>query len=99
MEIQISDAPRFRRGDSNADSQLNVADAIATLVQLFIGGAPLPCHKSADFDDNGVLTLQDAMGELIHLFVDNLAPPEPFAACGVDPTADDLPCEKFKPCE
>lgn len=34
----------------------------------------------------------------VYLFIGGEAPAEPFAACGSDPVADDLPCEEFGRC-
>jgi autotransporter-associated beta strand protein len=37
--VRLASSEAFRRGDSNADGKLDIADAIATLGYLFLGGA------------------------------------------------------------
>jgi hypothetical protein len=87
----------FRRGDVNADGSLNIADAIALLDQLFLARPAGPCAKAGDANDDARLNLTDAVWILLHLH-EGASLPEPLAACGVDPTADDLGCESFAPC-
>jgi hypothetical protein len=85
------DTSGFRRGDSNGDGGLNVTDAVNTLEHLFRGGAPPPCPDAADADDSGRLNVTDPVYLLEHLFRGGSAPPAPGpAACGEDPTQDDL---------
>jgi len=82
---------RFRRGDSNADGGLDLADAIRTLNHIFAGGRAPGCPDAADWDDDGDLTIGDPIGLLSYLFAS--APPSPPPgplACGADPTADGL---------
>ncbi len=83
----------FRRGDPNADGEGDVSDAVSILLYLFGGQSnAVACEKAADLDDNGLLDLTDAVSLLGVLFLGVPAPPEPFAACGVDPTQDNLSC-------
>ena len=90
---------RFRRGDTNGDAKADISDAVRTLGFLFLGNpTALPCDKSADTNDEGNLDLSDPVALLNHLFLGAPAPPEPFGACGVDPTVDGLGCEAFGPC-
>jgi hypothetical protein len=81
----------FLRGDSNRDSQLNIADAVATLNHLF-REVPTTCEDASDVDDDGRLGLTDALDLLNFLFQSGVEPPPPFAAPGRDPTPDDLTC-------
>jgi hypothetical protein len=86
--------PRFRRGDSNGDGRLGIADPLTNLFFQFDGG-PVPCRDALDFDDNGSLSIQDPVGNLIHQFNGGPPPAPPGAVCGEDPTADsggDLGC-------
>jgi hypothetical protein len=89
----------FRRGDVNADDRVNIADAIFLLQYLFKGGEAPPCLSAADIADNGRLNVSDANLLLRH--VSGVLPtlPDPFNACGQDPTEDELGCETFPPCE
>jgi subtilisin-like proprotein convertase family protein len=86
-------APPFRRGDSNQDAAINLTDAVWTLSALFLGGAQPACADAADADDDGSVNIADAVYTLNHLFRGGPEPPAPGpAACGSDPTGDDLPC-------
>ncbi|MCZ6793827.1 MAG: hypothetical protein O7J95_09480 [Planctomycetota bacterium] len=91
-------APSFRRGDANADGQLNVTDGVFVLSYLFGGGATPPCIKAADTNDTGVIDLTDGVLVLNYLFATGAEPNPPFAECGPDPTADELTCDAFAPC-
>jgi hypothetical protein len=42
--------------------------------------------------------ITDAVMVLLHLFLGGAALPEPFGACGADPSADDLTCASFAGC-
>lgn len=97
---------RFVRGDGNADSAINLTDAVFILNYLFAGGATPPCFDAADTDDNGQLQLTDAVRLLGWLFLGGPAPSPPTpsdanydpASCNVDPSEDDLDCAAFGPC-
>ena len=88
----------FTRGDANADGTVDIADAVAVLGYLFASGAPFACASSADANDDGRLDLSDAVRVLVHLFGDGAPLPEPFTACGGDPTEDGLECAVSAPC-
>lgn len=85
---------RFRRGDANGDSSVNIADAIFLLLARFIGGDPPACRDAADVNDDGVIDLADPISVLGGLFVPaSVLPPLPGPyECGVDPTPDGLDC-------
>ena len=57
----------------------------------------LACRKAADTNDDGKLNIIDPLALLLHVFRGRVIPP-PFAACGLDPTADSLDCESCGPC-
>ena len=105
VEIAVEPAgTRFKRGDTNADGTVDLADAICTLGYLF-GPASDPCKAkvancldAADANDDGAIDLADAIKVLSHLFGDGGPLPEPFAACGLDPTDDAIGCEVFPAC-
>ena len=88
----------FKRGDSNADGSLNIADAISTLGFLFGGEAEPPCMSAADANDDGNVNIADAIRTLGYLFSGVGDLPAPFADCGTDPTPDELDCKSFDPC-
>ncbi len=88
----------FLRGDSNADGERNLTDAVFTLSYLFGGGPKPPCLKAADANDTGTVDLTDSIYLLNFLFSGAAEPDAPFAACGPDPTLDELLCETFEAC-
>jgi ELWxxDGT repeat protein len=98
LATDIVDAD-FRRGDVNADGDQDVADAIFLLNFLFAGRAGPPCLDAADANDGGSVNIADAVAILSHLFRDGGALPEPFEACGGDPTADPVDCAAYGPCD
>jgi len=96
--------PAFRRGDVNDDRRIDIADAICTIVYLF-GDAAAPaavsvarCPDTADANDDGTIDIGDPVKVLGHLFAQRGPLPEPFAACGGDPTADGLGCTDHAAC-
>ncbi|MGB1070068.1 MAG: cohesin domain-containing protein [Planctomycetota bacterium] len=84
----------FRRGDSNSNGAINVADPYWILLYLFSTDvSELPCYDAADIDDNGSIEMIDAVSLFQMLYGTGGVPADPFATCGVDPTtADALDC-------
>jgi len=93
---------RFRRGDVNADGNVNLSDAVSILNYLFTGGEVPTCLKTSDTNDNGgaLPDLTDAVYLLNFLFAGGPGIPPPFDECGADPTpeGDELTCESYEPC-
>jgi hypothetical protein len=102
FEYAPATAPRFRRGDANNDNTMNIADAVCTLSHLFAAGAAPACLDAADTNDDGALDLADGVYILQNLFANGPALPEPYPACGTDPTPDaggaDLGCIGYRHC-
>jgi len=92
-QVDFPTAAGFVRGDSDADGSLELTDAVFTLAYLFQNGRAPACLKAADADDDGTVNLTDAVYALNFLFLGRGAPPPPFAACGLDPTTDEVTCE------
>ena len=69
-----------------------------TLSYLFGGGPKPRCLKAADANDTGTVDLTDSIYLLNFLFSGAAEPDAPFAACGPDPTLDELLCETFAAC-
>lgn len=88
----------FRRGDANANGQVNLADTVFLLASLFVGGTDPPCLSSADLNDSGTLDITDPIYILEFLFLGSAAPPAPYERCGPDPTPDALDCGAFPAC-
>ncbi len=89
----------FRRGDTNADSTIDIADAIFTLSYLFADGLPPSCLDAADANDDGAVDISDGVFMLQNLFANGPAIPPPYPECGVDPTEDELDCAEYAHCE
>jgi hypothetical protein len=88
----------FRRGDSNGDGKLDISDGVFTLLHLFTGESAPRCEKSLDSNDDGKIDISDAVSFLAYVFLGAAPLPEPFAACGPDPTPDGLGCGSFEGC-
>ena len=92
----------FKRGDANADGKLDIADAVKVLSYLFGGGdgGAIGCLEAGDANDDNKIDIADAVKILGHLFAQTGPLPEPFGACGPDPTPGEPPlgCETFAPC-
>jgi hypothetical protein len=97
-EIDPSLTP-FVRGDTNGDSNLDIADGIFILSYLFANGATPSCEDSADANDDGTVDIADAIAVLGDLFAGAGDLPDPFGECGVDPTEDELGCESYEHCQ
>ena len=82
----------FRRGDVNQSGGIDLTDAIAVAMWLFLGSAPPVCLDGADVEDDGEIAVTDPIYLVNWLF---LGGPPPLApgptACGTDPTEDSLP--------
>ena len=93
-------APRevFKRGNANAEGEVDIGDAVFILQYFFASGAPPSCFDAADTNDDGTVDLADAISLLSYLFVSQSALPPPGSACGEDPTQDGLDCREFAPC-
>jgi hypothetical protein len=91
-------SPRFLRGDADASGARDIADAMHVLRYLFQRGNAAPCADAGDANDDGRLNVTDAVTLLLHLFGGWGKLPEPFDACGPDPTPGGMGCEHFEPC-
>ncbi len=91
-------AAQFRRGDVNGSGTINNTDAFVILGHLFRSQpARLDCADAADVDDDGLVTLSDAVALLDALYSGTAIPP-PLFECGPDPTPDSLGCAKYPEC-
>ncbi len=89
----------FKRGDTNADSRIDIADAVFMLTHLFAHGLAPSCRDAGDANDDGNLDIADAIAILSHLFAHGGPLPQPFGECGIDLSPNSLGCERFEPCE
>ena len=84
--------PRFVRGSTNGDGDVDLSDAVHQLLHLFAGGS-VSCLDAADTNDDGTVNVTDPIALLDALFRGAPVPSGPFPFCGPDPTDDDLGCE------
>jgi hypothetical protein len=98
LRLLAEPATEFRRGDTNADEELNIADAVFLLAYLFASSTAPACERTADANDDGAVNIADAVAVLAYLFADAASLPDPFASCGIDSKRDTLTCESFQPC-
>ena len=88
--------PRFRRGNVNGDTLLDISDAIGILGFLFLGQAEkVVCVDAADIKDKGSIDISDAISVLNFLFQGGVAPAPPGPNdCGPDVNQEtpDLGC-------
>ena len=95
-----SGSTRFRRGDTNQDDVVNIADPLQVLLFLFAGNQTPPCLETADVNDSGDVAITDVVYLLSYLFGNGSPPAAPFRECGLDPTPNDgQTCESFPPCQ
>jgi acetyl esterase/lipase len=90
--------PELRRGDSNADGTPDISDAVAILGFLFLGSTMNDCEDAADVNDDGKVDISDPVRLIGFLFLGSERPPDPFTACSVDSTEDELDCKTFDEC-
>ena len=92
--LSFEAAPRFIRGDANADGETDISDVVAILGTLFLGFRKPPCRDALDVDDDGSLDVSDPIFLLTFLFNHGAQPPLPGPyRPGIDPTPDNLSCE------
>jgi predicted alpha-1,6-mannanase (GH76 family) len=91
-------ASPFIRGDANGDGATDIGDAIFVLCSHFAAGPSPTCEKAADANDDGLMGISDPLFLLEYLFLDGPSLPTPQAACGDDPTDDELTCASFGGC-
>jgi len=95
VTLDLAAVELFLRGDPDRDLRLDEEDALAVLDYLF-GGKPLSCLDAADVDDDGKVSMTDAVYLLNFLYRDGPAPLEPSPPLpGSDPTADGLACRRL----
>ena len=90
----------FRRGDGNADNQIDISDAVHSLEILFGTAERLStCDQALDYNADDTLGIVDPLYLLFYMAGRGQAPDEPFGACGLDPRPSTLSCDEFAPCD
>jgi hypothetical protein len=92
--------PVFVRGDLNVDGALDISDTILFIMLFFIEVEGVAnCLEAFDANDNGFISLNDALYAHNYLFFGGPPPPSPFPGCGADDDEEDgLGCASYKDC-
>ena len=86
----------FIRGDANGDDSVNISDALTVLNFLFGGGAVvIDCDDAMDANDSGGVDISDGVRILNFLFQAGDGLPAPYPDAGVDPTEDEIGCDRM----
>jgi hypothetical protein len=90
----------FKRGDSNRDGGVNIADAVYILQNLFAQGPAILCPDAADSNDDEGVNIADAVYILQNLFAQGPPMPAPGPDdCGPDTTGDPQGGADLPPCD
>lgn len=93
--------PKFRRGDLNGDGGADLRDIGIMVAIIAQPEAMLPledCWDRVDVNDDGAIGLSDLLQLTGAVFESGPPIAQPTRECGLDPTADDLPCTRDSGC-
>ena len=98
--IRVSRPVLFRRGDCDSSGDVDITDAVRTLLWLFAGAETPLCLDACDSSDDGKVNVSDAISTLNWLFSTGQVPPAPGpGGCGLDGTpSESASCESYAPC-
>jgi hypothetical protein len=91
----------FLRGDVDGDGILHVGDATLLIDVLFFGADPLRCCAATDANDDGDISVSDAIWILNFVLAGGPPPAGAFPLCDAAPSGDDcfaagdLPCDSY----
>jgi len=92
--------PLFLRADLDQSGTLSLIDGVLLLYRVSGLEPPGTCRDSDDINDDGLLTIGDAVYLFQYLFINGPAIPEPSGACGPDPGVEDnLDCISYAGCD
>jgi hypothetical protein len=91
-------AARFVRCDSNQDGRNDIADGVRIVDHLF-HAQEMGCLEAGDCNDDGRLSLGDALYCFDYQLREGPVYPPPFPTCGEDGSDDTLTCESFPRCK
>ena len=89
----------YRRGDSNDDGIVNIADIIWLLSELFLSGPATDCVGADDSNSDGLVDAADAVYTANMLFLAGPDPAAPYPDCGVDGDPDPSDCAEYNSCD
>ncbi len=96
-DIFVSLSRRFVRGDADDDGSVDAEDRTLVLEYLFQSGPPPPCMVAADRNDDGAISISDAVPCSGCEPSETCCVPPP-NACGLNFTPDSLTCEYYTSC-
>ena len=97
LELHPQTIKDFKRGDSNGDGVVNVADAIWSLQEIFNSGSPGTCFDAKDSNGDTLYDIGDPIWLITYIFSSGPAPPTPGPVeCGNDGEPQD--CEIYNAC-
>jgi glycoprotein endo-alpha-1,2-mannosidase len=105
IDLTLTNLAAFRRGDANADGDVDISDVVCMLAYLFAGDAgacalSVPrCFDAADANDDGAVDLADPIKVLGYLFSNAGPLPAPSETCGSDLVDDTLTACEYAPCQ
>ena len=88
----------FVRGDVNDDGDVNLADGIFLLAELFAGGDVGLCPLAKDINADGAVDVADPIRLLNALFGGGPFPPAPFPDCDFAPNQTVADCPVYDSC-
>ncbi len=97
VRVRDANSGLFRRGDSNVDGKIDIADAVFLLSFLFAKGEDPACADAGDANDDGRLDIADAISTLDFLFGQGSSVQWASTYCADDVTADFLTCGSYPP--
>lgn len=97
--VELGEERPFTRGDVNADTKVNITDAVILLQQV-VGNPiddPVNCDDAFDADDDEDVDVADGLAILNWMFLEGDPLPQPFFVglalqCNLDPTPGALGC-------
>ena len=100
--VGSNEAPQaipFRRGDSNDDGIVNIADIVWMLAEMFLAGPSTDCVGADDTNSDGTLDAADAVFLASALFSSGPDPAAPgHIDCGLDGDPDPADCATYSSC-
>ncbi|MDG1455201.1 MAG: hypothetical protein P8R38_03260, partial [Planctomycetota bacterium] len=92
--------PLFLRGDLNQSGTISLLDGVLLLYRVSGLQAPGSCNDADDINDDGVLTIGDAVYLFQYMFTGGSPIPGSTGQCGPDQTSNDgLDCVEFLACD
>lgn len=96
VETVETKSTTFRRGDVDGDETISVND-ILTLSNYLYSASAISCEDAADANDDGRIDISDLinLSSYVSYGGERLLPSPGSRVAGIDPTKDNLRCEKY----